>query len=157
VALRGRGEPRRQATHPRSRRRGGARFCERRVTPECRADLEPLGTDWREPFLEAAPFLVVVFSLDYEPEVLPAAAGPSQELQLQESVGIASGLLIAALHLAGLATLTHTPSPMGFPNECLDRPRHERPFLRIPVGYPAPGARVRPLRRKGLHEIRIRV
>ena len=73
---------------------------------------------------------------------------------MQESVGIAVGILLAALHLAGLATLTHTPSPMGFLSRILGRPRHERPFLLIPVGYPAPGAQVPDISRKTLDEIR---
>ncbi len=133
-------------------------FYERRVTPEWRADLEPLGTDWRKPFLETAPYLIAVFRLDYEPETLPDGRdGTHKNYYVQESVGIASGLLIAALHLAGLATLTHTPSPMAFLNDILERPRHERPFLLIPTGYPAAGARVPVLAKKSLDQVRVLV
>jgi nitroreductase len=130
-------------------------FYEHRVTPAWRADLAPLGTDWRKPFLEIAPYLIVVFRLDYVPEA--QADGGTQvhkNYYVQESVGIAVGLLLAALHTAGLVTLTHTPSPMGFLSEVLARPRHERPYLLIPVGLPAPDARVPVLTRKSLDEIR---
>ena len=105
-------------------------FYSRRASPEWLADLEPLGTDENKEFLEVAPWLIVIFKL---------AKGDDGSLvyYLNESVGIASGLLIAAVHHAGLATLTHTPSPMGFLSGVLERPKHERPFLLIPVGYPA--------------------
>ncbi len=133
-------------------------FYERRVTPEWRADLAPLGTDWRKPFLEEAPCLIVVFRLDYEPERLPdGGERHHKNYYVQESVGIAVGLLLCALHTAGLATLTHTPSPMGFLSDVLGRPRHERAFLLIPVGYPAPDARVPVLTKKPLDEVRERV
>ncbi len=121
-------------------------FYERRATHEWLADLAPLGTDWRKPFLETAPYLVVVFRQDWEPE----GDGQHKNYYVQESVGIAVGMLLAALHTAGLATLTHTPSPMGFLAEVLGRPRHERPYLLIPVGYPAPGATVPDIHRKPL-------
>ncbi len=129
-------------------------FYERRATPEWLADLAPLGTDWRKPFLETAPYLVVVFRQDWEPR----AGDDGRERQhknyyVQESVGIAVGLLLAALHTAGLATLTHTPSPMGFLSEVLGRPRQERPYLLIPVGYPAPDATVPDIRKKALAEV----
>lgn len=133
-------------------------FYERRAPAEWLADLEPLGTDWHKQFLETAPFVIVVFRVDYEPE--PLADGTSRSHKnyyVQESVGIAVGMLLAALHTAGLATLTHTPSPMGFLSEILGRPRNERPYLIIPVGYPASGARVPDLSRKSLSEIRLRV
>lgn len=133
-------------------------FYERRVTDEWRADLEPFGTDWHKPFLETAPWLVVVFRLDYEPERLAdGTQRHHKNYYVQESVGIAVGLLLAALHTAGLATLTHTPSPMGFLAEVLDRPRHERPYLLIPVGYPARDARVPVISKKTLDEVRVLV
>ena len=122
---------------------------QRRFPPEWLEDLEALGTDWQKPFLEIAPYLIVVFCLDYGVE----GEGKRKHYYVQESVGIASGFLLAALHLAGLATLTHTPSPMGFLARILERPKNERPFLLIPVGYPAPDARVPILRKKKLPEV----
>jgi iodotyrosine deiodinase len=110
------------------------------------AALEPLGTDWRKPFLEDAPALIVVF------EVHRSDATP-QPYYVKESVGIAVGFLIVALHLAGLATLTHTPSPMRFLNEILGRPKHERPFVLLPVGRQADDAQVPDLPRKDLVEV----
>ena len=101
--------------------------------------LAPLGTDEHKPFLEIAPCVIVVFALSYG--VLPDGR-KVKNYYVQESVGIAVGLLIAALHHAGLATLTHTPSPMGFLNEILGRPANERPYLILITGYPADGARV---------------
>ncbi len=130
-------------------------FYERRITQQWQADLEPLGTGWSKPFLETAPCLIVVFRLDYEPERLPdGTEDRHKNYYVQESVGIACGMLLTALHLAGLATLTHTPSPMGFLADLLERPKHERPFLLIPVGYPAPDARVPVLTKKGLEQVR---
>jgi nitroreductase len=130
-------------------------FYAHRATPEWLADLAPLGTDWRKPFLETAPCLIVLFRLDYEPARQPdGSEGHHKNYYVQESVGIAAGFLLAALHHAGLATLTHTPSPMGFLGEILGRPRHERPFLLIPVGYPAPDAQVPDIVRKPLDEVR---
>jgi nitroreductase len=110
------------------------------------ADLAPLGTDWRKPFLEVAPVVIVVF------EVHRSKATP-RPYYTKESVGIAVGLLLTALHRAGFATLTHTPSPMRWLNEVLDRPVHERPYVVIPVGYPAPDAQVPDIHRKPLAEI----
>lgn len=134
------------------------KFYETRATPEWLADLAPLGTDWRKPFLEIAPCLVVVFRMDYEPARLAdGTERKHKNYYVQESVGIAVGFLLAALHAAGLATLTHTPSPMGFLREALGRPRHEQPFVLIPVGYPADGARVPDLTKKSLDEVRVRV
>jgi len=101
--------------------------------------LAPLGTDEHKPFLEIAPCVIVVFALSYG--VLPDGR-KVKNYYVQESVGIAVGLLIAALHHAGLATLTHTPSPMAFLNEILGRPANERPYLILVTGYPADGARV---------------
>jgi len=112
--------------------------------------LVPLGTDAQKPFLETAPVLIAVFGERY-------GVGPDGATQkryyVDESVGIATGVLITALHHAGLATLTHTPSPMGFLREILGRPSNERPFLLLVVGYPAPGTEVPDIRRKPLEEI----
>jgi nitroreductase len=130
-------------------------FYERRATPEWLADLAPLGTDWRKPFLEAAPVLLVVFALDWVREPGPdVQERRHKSYYVQESVGIAVGLLLAALHAAGLATLTHTPSPMGFLGAILGRPRNERAYVLVPVGYPAQGATVPDIQRKTLEEIR---
>lgn len=131
-------------------------FYERRITPEWREDLAPLGTDWRKPFLEMAPYLIVVFRMDYEPARLADGSERHRKnYYVQESVGIAVGILLTALHEAGLATLTHTPSPMGFLSGILARPKHERPYLLIPVGFPAPGASVPDISRKSLDEVRL--
>jgi iodotyrosine deiodinase len=130
-------------------------FYERRASAEWLADLAPLGTDWRKPFLETAPALIAVFAVDWEPEEQPdGSERRHKNYYVQESVGIAVGFLLAALHVAGLATLTHTPSPMGFLGRILDRPRNERPYVLIPVGYPQPGARVPDLPKKRLEEVR---
>lgn len=112
-------------------------------------DLEHLGTDAEKPFLETAPALIAVFS---------QTRGPTPEERhyyVAESVGIASGMLIAALHQAGLATLTHTPSPMKFLGKILGRPDHERPYLLLPVGYPAEGCEVPTIEKKALGEVLI--
>ena len=131
------------------------KFYERRAPPEWLADLAPLGTDWRKPFLETAPVLVVVFAIDWETgRGLDGVEVRRKNYYVQESVGIAAGMLLAALHSAGLATLTHTPSPMGFLRRILDRPGNERPFLLIPVGYPAPDATVPDIRKKSLDDVR---
>ena len=133
-------------------------FYERRATPEWLADLAPLGTDWRKPFLETAPALVVVFRLDYEPEARDG--GPEirhKHYYVQESVGISVGFLLAALHFAGLATLTHTPSPMNFLGRLLGRPSHERAYVLVPVGYPAEGARVPDIGRKPLEDVLVQI
>jgi len=125
-----------------------------RLGEEWLAALRRLGTDWRKPHLTDAPYLVVVFAQAH-------SVGPDGRRQkhyyVQESVGIACGLLLASLHLAGLATLTYTPSPMRFLTEILHRPANERPYLLIPVGYPAPDATVPELVRKPLEEVMIRV
>ncbi len=112
--------------------------------------LAPLGTDEHKPFLEIAPWLIVIFEkthseLDDGRRVKNYYVG--------QSTGIACGMLIAALHAAGLATLTHTPSPMGFLNKILGRPKIERPFLLLVAGYPAPGVRVPDIKRKPLEKI----
>ena len=115
--------------------------------------LRPLGTDWRKPHIEDAPYLVVVFEHAYG---LREDGTKVKHYYVKESVGIAVGLLLASLHRAGLATLTHTPSPMGFLREILERPENERPYVLIPVGYPAEGCVVPDLERKPLDEILVR-
>jgi nitroreductase len=111
--------------------------------------LAPLGTDWRKEFLEIAPYLIAVFRIDY------GVAGEERvkHYYVQESAGIATGFLLAALHLSGLATLTHTPSPMGFLARILERPPNERPFVLIPTGYPAADATVPDIVKKPLEEV----
>ena len=130
-------------------------FYERRATPEWLEDLAPLGTDWHKPFLEVAPCLIVVFRVDYEPARLAdGTEHKHKNYYVNESVGIAVGILLTALQTAGLATLTHTPSPMKFLREILGRPKHEQPFVLIPVGYAAAGAQVPDLSKKSIDEIR---
>jgi len=111
--------------------------------------LAPIGTDWQKPFLTVAPWLIAVFKRDYE--VADGERRPNY--YVYESVGIAVGLLLAAARHAGLVTLTHTPSPMGFLSEVLERPRNEKPYVVIPVGYPAGDAMVPDLERRSLDEI----
>jgi len=101
--------------------------------------LKPLGTDADKPFLEVAPVLIAIFAQRYG---VNAAGRREKHYYVPESVGIATGILITALHRSGLATLTHTPSPMGFLNRICDRPSHEKPFVLLVAGYPAPGCRV---------------
>ncbi len=122
---------------------------ERRFPKEWLADLAPLGTDWNKPFLTLCPWLLAVFARQYGRE----AGGIARHYYVQESVGMAVGLLLAALHHAGLATLTHTPSPMGFLRDILGRRDNERPYVLIALGYPAPECRVPALERKSLTEI----
>jgi nitroreductase len=121
-----------------------------RMSDEWLDDLKPFGTDWQKPFLETAPWLVVVFKRAYE---LEAGGTKHQNYYVNESVGIATGFLLAAAHHAGLATLTHTPSPMNFLARVLERPDNERPFLLIPMGYPADGCLVPDLQRKPVEEV----
>lgn len=126
-------------------------FYARRATPEWLADLAPLGTDASKPFLEIAPWVVVLFKLT---KTDPDEQGNQGKVYYtDESVGIAAGMFITALHHAGLVTLTHTPSPMGFLGPLLGRPAHERPFLVLPVGYPAADCTVPDLKRKSLSEV----
>ncbi len=125
----------------------------RRMSPEWRAALAHLGTDWQKPHLEDAPYLIVVFQQTYG---LGPAGEKHKHYYVTESVGIALGMLIAALHMAGLATLTHTPSPMGFLRDLLKRPPNERPYVVLPVGYPAAGAQVPVITKKPLHEVIVR-
>jgi nitroreductase len=125
-------------------------FYSGRAPQEWLAALAPLGTDANKPFLETAPYLIAIFAQQYG--TLPDGR-KVKHYYTTESTGIATGFLIAALHHAGLATLTHTPSPMGFLNEILKRPSNERPFLLLVVGYPAEDARVPEIKKKGLEEI----
>ena len=123
-------------------------FYDHRAPDEWLADLEPMGTDWRKPFLEDAPYLIVIFKKIYRVD-------KTQHLKnyyVNESVGIASGFLLTAIHNAGLAALTHTPSPMGFLSKILNRPRNEKAFLLIPVGYPAADAEVPVLTKKSFEQ-----
>jgi len=122
---------------------------ERRFSQQWLEDLAPLGTDWRKPFLEIAPALIVVFRIDFERD----GDTLKKHYYVMESVGIALGILITAIHNAGLVTLTHTPNPMAFLSRLLKRPSNEKPYLLMPVGYPAPDARVPDLKRKTLSEI----
>lgn len=112
--------------------------------------LRPLGTDWRKPHIEDAPYLIVVFEQAYG--VRPDGT-KVKHYYVRESVGIAVGLLLASLHVAGLASLTHTPSPMGFLHELLRRPENERPYVLVPVGYPELDCVVPDLERKPLGEV----
>jgi hypothetical protein len=123
-----------------------------RLPPEWRAALAPLGTNSSKPYLETAPWLVVLFEQRY---TITADGGTLRNYYVKESVGIAAGIFIAALHRMGLATLTHTPSPMAFLTRILNRPENERPFALFPIGYPAPGCAVPALTRKPLHEVMV--
>ncbi len=127
---------------------------QRRFPHEWLEALEPFGTDWHKPFLETAPVLIVVFALGYG---MREDGVKRKHYYVQESVGIACGLLLAALHWAGVATLVHTPSPMGFLKNLLNRPANERPFLLIPAGYPAEGCQVPAIEKKTLDEVIVRV
>ena len=127
-------------------------FYQRRAPEEWLEALEPLATDAHKPYLETAPVLIAIFGQSYG---VDAEGNRVRHYYVQESVGIATGFLIAALHMAGLATLTHTPSPMRFLNEILERPENERPFLLLVVGYPAEGAQVPDIDKKELEEIAI--
>lgn len=124
-----------------------------RMSEKWRRRLAPLGTDENKPFLEIAPVLIVVFRIDL---IVDEKTGDTEPTYYsQESVGIAVGMLLAALHNAGLATLTHTPSPMRFLQEILGRPKNEKPFVLIPVGYPAADAKVPDIKRKPLEDVMI--
>lgn len=127
-------------------------FYERRASETWLRDLFPLGTDDQKPFLEIAPWLIIVFKLMRDDST---ATESDQVYYVNESVGIATGLLLAAAHHAGLATLTHTPSPMKFLGRILGRPDYERPYLLIPVGYPVEGCTVPMIERKPLEEIMV--
>jgi nitroreductase len=130
------------------------RSYESRMPDEWLEALRPLGTDWRKPHIEDAPFVVVVFEQAYG---VAADGSKLKHYYVRESVGIAVGFLLASLHAAGLATLTHTPSPMAFLRDILDRPVNERPYVLVPVGYPADGCTVPVLERKPLNEVLVRL
>jgi len=125
-------------------------FYTNRAPKEWLEALAHLGTDEHKPFLETAPYLIAIFSKSLE---ILADGKKVKNYYAQESTGIACGMLITAIHNAGLASLTHTPSPMSFLNEILGRPKNERPFLLLVVGYPAKGARVPNIKRKPLQDI----
>jgi len=129
------------------------RSYEGRMSDEWLDALVPLGTDWHKPHLEDAPVVIVVFE---QPYGLQPDGSKVKHYYVRESVGIAVGLLLASLNAAGLATLTHTPSPMGFLSTLLERPVNERADVVVPVGYPAAGATVPDLERKPLAEIMVR-
>ncbi len=123
-----------------------------RLPPHWREDLAPLGTDWEKPFLETAPWIVVVF----EQRFGERPDGTKQHhYYVKESVGIACGMFIDALHRMGLSTLTHTPSPMAFLRTLLNRPESERPFILFPIGYAADNCRVPDLKRKPLDTVMV--
>ena len=130
---------------------------EHRMSEEWLEALAPLGTDWHKPHLEDAPYLIVVFRQAYG---LKVDSSTGEEIKVkhyysEESVGIAVGILLCSLHLAGLATLTHTPSPMGFLSEILQRPPNERAYVVIPVGFPAQNAQVPVISKKPVDEVLI--
>lgn len=125
-------------------------FYERRAPQEWLDALAVIGTDANKPFLEKAPYLIAIFAQSY---AIREDGARVKNYYVQESVGIATGFLIAGLHHAGLATLTHTPSPMNFLNEILDRPSNERPYLLLVVGYPAEEAQIPVISKKPLHDI----
>ena len=128
------------------------RSYERRMPRDWLEALEPLGVDWHKPYLETAPWLVVVFKQTVE---LLESGERRKNYYVAESVGIAVGMFLAAVHQAGLAALTYTPSPMKFLSDILKRPPNEKPFLIIPVGYPAEGCQVPDLKRKELDEVAV--
>lgn len=121
-----------------------------RMSEEWLEDLKPFDTNWEKPFLEIAPWLIVVFSKSYD---LDDEGKKLNNYYVKESVGLACGTLLTAIHNAGLCALTHTPSPMNFLIKILNRPKNERPFLLIPVGYPADDCKVPDLQRKPLELI----
>jgi iodotyrosine deiodinase len=121
-----------------------------RMSEEWLEDLKPMQTDWNKPFLEKAPYLIVVFKHIYDTD---GSGNKRNNYYVNESVGLACGFLLAAIHYAGLVSLTHTPSPMNFLTRILDRPVNERPFLLIPVGYPEEDSYVPKIERKPFDEI----
>jgi len=123
-----------------------------RMSPEWLDDLRPLQTDWHKPFLEIAPYLIIVFKKAYD---LDAEGNKHNNYYVNESVGLAGGFLLTAIHNAGLVALTHTPSPMNFLSKLLERPSNERPVLLVPVGYPTTETYVPKLERKPLEDIAI--
>ena len=123
-------------------------FYNKRAPQSWLDDLSELETDWNKEFLERAPYLIAVFKINYDETTNP----PRKHYYVNESVGIACGFLISAIHNAGLVTLTHTPSPMGFLQEILNRPKNEKPFLLLPVGYPEIDTKVPDIRKKNFNE-----
>ncbi|MGB0508820.1 MAG: nitroreductase family protein [Schleiferiaceae bacterium] len=121
-----------------------------RASEEWLDDLKPFATNWQKPFLEDAPWLIVVFRKNYD---VNGDGSKAKNYYVQESVGIACGFLIAAIHAAGLSTLTHTPSPMGFLSKILGRPQNEKPFLLLPVGYAKDNVQVPDISKKELDQI----
>lgn len=122
-----------------------------RMSKEWKADLEPLKTNWEKPFLTQAPYIIVVFKRIYEVE----EGKTHQNYYVQESVGLACGLLLAAIHNAGLVAVTYTPSPMNFLLKILNRPENERPFMVIPVGFANKKAKIPNIKRKKINDIAI--
>lgn len=122
----------------------------RRMSEEWLEDLKPLQTDWNKPFLEIAPYLIIVFKKAYD---IDEEGKKKNNYYVNESVGLAGGFLLTAIHNAGLVALTHTPSPMNFLTQLLKRPDNERPILLIPVGYPVDNTYVPKLERKPLNDI----
>lgn len=122
-----------------------------RMNEEWLEDLKAIGTDWHKPFLEEAPWLIIIFKKIYDLD----GDHKRNNYYVSESVGLACGFLLTAIHHAGLVALTHTPSPMNFLSEVLQRPENERPFLLIPIGYPKEEVYVPDLKRKGLDEIAV--
>jgi nitroreductase len=127
-------------------------YLDGRMPDDWKEEIARLGTSWQKPYLETAPWLVVLFEQRFG---VDADGIRRKHYYVKESVGIAAGLFIAALHNMGLATLTHTPSPMAFLSKLLERPDNERPFVLFPVGYPADGSVVPRLERKALDEIMV--
>lgn len=123
-----------------------------RMSSDWIEDLKPLGTDWQKPFLETAPYLIIVFRRIYE---LNDQGQKKNNYYVQESVGLACGFLLTAIHNAGLVALTHTPSPMNFLSKVLNRPENEKPYLLIPVGFPAEECWVPDLKRKELGDFTV--
>ena len=124
-------------------------FYSQRATVSWLEDLNQFGTNWEKPFLAVAPFLIVIFKKNYD----LSKTGKKKNYYVNESVGIAAGFLLAALHNAGLVALTHTPSPMAFLNEILKRPLNEKPVLLIPVGYPTQDTKIPNLKKKTFAEV----
>lgn len=123
-----------------------------RMSDDWLEDLKPLGTGWHKPFLETAPWLIIVFKKSYD---LQEDGRKRNTYYAVESCGLACGFLLAAIHQAGLVTLTHTPSPMNFLSKILNRPENEKPFLLLPTGYPAEDCWVPDIHRKGLEEMAV--
>lgn len=121
-----------------------------RMGDEWLEDLKVFGTDWKKPFLEIAPWLIVIFRKSYD---LYADGAKTKNYYVQESVGIAAGIIITAIHHAGLVTLTHTPSPMNFLEKILNRPPNEKAYLLLPVGFAAPDAEVPVIEKKGIDDV----